>query len=59
MDTAELISASDFIKLKNTVDAEINRRSNTKSVGNMSSYLQNIQIPLHQKILLTLNISRK
>lgn len=40
MDTAELISASDFIKLKNTVDAEINRRSNTKSVGNMSSYLQ-------------------
>ena len=40
MDTAELISANDFIKLKNTVDAEINRRSNTKSVGNMSSYLQ-------------------
>lgn len=40
MDTAELINASDFIKLKNTVDAEINRRSNTKSVGNMSSYLQ-------------------
>lgn len=40
MDTAELISASDFIKLKNTVDAEINRRSNTKSVGNMASYLQ-------------------
>lgn len=40
MATAELISASDFIKLKNTVDAEINRRSNTKSVGNMASYLQ-------------------
>lgn len=40
MDTAELISVSDFIKLKNTVDAEINRRSNTKSVGNMASYLQ-------------------
>lgn len=40
MATAELISASDFIKLKNSVDAEINRRSNTKSVGNMASYLQ-------------------
>ena len=33
-----LISASDFTTLKNLVKNEINRRSNSKSVGSMSAY---------------------
>lgn len=34
----ELISASDFTTLKNLVKSEITRRSNSASVGSMSSY---------------------
>ena len=34
----ELFSASDFTTLKNLVKNEINRRSNSKSVGSMSAY---------------------